>query len=121
MYKMELKTSEKVLLINMSGFMTRTESLGCVKELENKIKEVNPTQYNIVVDADGLKTSSPELVGHMEKALDMISNTPFKMRFSILPKDIIATSQVKRVGRVDDKFKDTIFVGSYEEALDLIG
>ena len=117
MYKMELKTNEKIFLITIGGFMTEEESISFIAEMKKNIKNINPTQYNIVVDSRELKTSSPQLVGLMEEAMTLLTTTPFKTRYSIMPKNIIATSQVKRVSKENNKFNDTIFVESYEEIL----
>ena len=115
MYKIELKTNGKILLINMSGFMTQEESISYIKELKKNIKDISPTQYSIVVDSRELKTFSQQLLGSIEESMSLITNTPFKKRYTIIPKSIIATMQIKRVGMGINKYNDTIFVESYEE------
>lgn len=117
MYKMEIKTNEKVFLITMSGLMTEKESVSYIEELEKNIKAINPTQYSIVVDTRELKTTSQQLIGLMEQAMELITNTIFKKRYSIMPKSLVATMQVKRVAKEDNKFNDSIIVESYEEVL----
>lgn len=120
MYTMELKENEKVFLITMSGLMTEEESRSYIDEFKKKIKTMNTHKYNIVVDAKELKTSPQELTGLMEQAMDLITNTPFKTRYSVMPKSAVATSQVKRVARKETEFDDTIFAESFEEVLRML-
>jgi len=117
MYKMELKTNGKILLINRSGFMTQEESISYLEELKKNIKNICPTEYSIVVDSRELKASSQQLLVSIEEAMSLIAVTPFKKRYSILPKSIIATMQINRVGMGINKFNNIIFVESYEEIL----
>lgn len=117
MYKMELKNNEKVFLITMGGFMTEKESIDYIEELGKVIKTIDPAKYSIVIDSRELKTSSQQLIGYIEQAMELITNTPFKKRYSIIPKNVIATFQIRRIVKKDDKFNDTILVESYEEIL----
>lgn len=120
MYKMELKTNDKIFLITISGMMTEKESISYIEELKKNIRSINPVQYSIVIDSQELKTSPQGLIGLIEEAMSLIVNTPFKKRYSIMPKSAIATSQIKRIGREDDEFSDTIIVESYKEVIKLI-
>lgn len=120
MYKMEVKTNERILLITMSGLMTEKESLAYIEELNKNIKRINPTQYSMVVDTRELKASPQNLINLMEQAMELITTTPFKRRYSIMPKSAVATMQVKRVSKEDNKFNDTIFVEAYEDVLKAI-
>lgn len=120
MYTMEIKSKERIFLITMSGFMTEEESLAYIKEYKEKIKSINSSEYNIVVDGKELKTTSQKLIGLIQEAQNLIANTPFKQRYSIMPKSTISTSQIKRVSSENKVFDDTIFVESYEEVLKLL-
>ena len=71
MCKVELKKDERVFLITMSGSITE-KYIGEVKE---NIKEINPIQYNIVVDSRSLNINEYYIVGKM---MEMINEIPFK-------------------------------------------
>lgn len=118
MYTIELKTN--LLLITMSGVMTQEESISYIEELKKNIKEISPIDYNIVVDSRKLKKISQELSESWEQTISLINSTPFKKRYSIMPKDMIATMQGMRVGIVNNEINNTIFAESYGELLKLI-
>lgn len=120
MYRMELRANEKVLLITMRGLMTKVESLEYLEELKTYIRCINPKQYNVVIDTSELKTTPQNLIDLMEKAMEIITNTPFKKRYNIMPESIIAKSQVKRIAREYNTFFNTVYVNSYNEILDSI-
>jgi hypothetical protein len=67
-----------------------------------------------------LKTSPQELTGLIGQAMELITNTPFRMRYSIMPKSVVATLQVRRVAREDTEFSDIIFAESYEKVLHML-
>jgi hypothetical protein len=89
--------------------------------LEKNIRKINPSKYSLIIDARELKASPQKSIDLMEQAMKIITVTPFKNRYSITPESLIATSQIKRVGRGNDRFGDMIFVESYEEVLGLVG
>lgn len=76
MCNLEIKQTEKIFLVTMSGSMTGKESLEYIEELEKKIKSINPVKYNIVVDSRKLKTSQHSF-GIVGKVMELISSTPF--------------------------------------------
>jgi hypothetical protein len=118
---MELKTDEKIFLITMEGFLTLNESISYIGELRKNIRKFNPSKYSLVIDAKELKASPQRSIGMMEEAMKIITTIPFKNKYSITPESLIAASQIKRVGRGNDKFCEMIFVESYEEVLGLAG
>lgn len=115
MYTMELKTN--LLLITMSGFITQEEGISYIDELKKNIKNICPTEYNIVIDSRKLKNSTEESRASREQVMSIINITPFKKCYSIMPKDIIATIQGSEVGILNDGFNDTIFAESYAQLL----
>lgn len=77
MCNLELKTNEKTFLITMSGLITEAESLDYIVELEKNIKNINPDQYNIIVDSRKLNTAQ-YLFDMVAIIMEMITSTPFK-------------------------------------------
>jgi len=120
MYKMELKTNAKILLINMDGFMTQEEIISFIEEFKNNLKDIISNQYSIVVDSRELKAFPQQLLGNMKEAMSLITITPFKKLYTIMPKSLITTMQIKRVGMGVKKLNDIINVESYEEILESI-
>lgn len=120
MYTIEIKTTEKIFSVVLSGFMKESESREYLEEFKKKIKTIKPSDYFAIVDTKELHTASQDLVELMQEAQELIVNTPFKARCSIMPKNILAQSQIKRVGVDEAIFDNTIFAESYDEALRLL-
>jgi hypothetical protein len=117
MYKIEIVPTKNLFIVTMSGFMKEDESKAYLDEFRRKLRTITPSNFNIVVDTHELITASKNLTDLMKEAQELIVRTPFKKRYSIMPKSIIATSQIKRVGKDDEVFKNTTFAESYEDVL----
>jgi len=119
MYKLEFKENEKVFLVTMSGLMTKKEIMSYITEFKKKIKNFNPTEYNIVLNIKELEAflHDFDLIDLMEKAITLIINAPFKARYNTMPKSAVAAWQMERIGKKNTSFYDTIFTESYEEVL----
>lgn len=114
MYKLELKANERILLITIKGLLTESESIEYIKELKKNTRSIDPVEYCLVANLRELKASPQKLRSFMEEAIAYIAATKFKKRYCIIPESVIACSQLKRIGKRDDKF---IFVQSYESIL----
>ena len=114
MYKLELKTSEKVFLIAMSGLISKEEGEECLNDLQRKLKTFNTSEYYLVVDTQELKASTQDSVDNIKNTIELFVKTPFKGRYNILPKSVITDLQAKRASG-NDMFNKIIPVKSYEE------
>jgi hypothetical protein len=119
MYKMELKTNEKIFFITMSGFFSKEEGNKYLMDLPNKLKTFNNSDYNVVIDTQELKASSQDCVDQIKKGIELIVSAPFKGRYNIISKNLITNVQANRVGK-DVNFSKINVVKSYEEVLELI-
>lgn len=117
MYKIELKTKEKIFLIAIEGQAAEKEIISYVNDLKTKIMKINPTDYYVVTDLRKLVTSPQNFTMLMEQSIKLIADTPFIKRYSIMPESATASMQLKRVGNQADKF---IFIESYEKVLQSI-
>jgi hypothetical protein len=116
MYKMELKTNEKVFLITMSGFFSKEESNKYLIDLSNKLKTFNKSEYHVVIDTQELKASAQDCLDQIKRGIEIITATPFKGCYNIASKNVITNAQASRVGK-DVNFSKINMVQSYEEVL----
>jgi hypothetical protein len=114
MYKIELKTNEKVLLITMSGLISKVEGETCFFDLKKRLRTFNTSEYCLIIDTQELKASKQDSVDNIKNIVELFVWKPFKVRYNIIPKSIIATLQAKKVVK-SRIFRKIIPVKSYEE------
>lgn len=119
MYEIKIDENDKIFSVKMSGFMTESESRSYIEEFKRTVKGIIPSNYAMLVDIRDLHTTSQSLLGLMKEAQDLAAGTPFRARYSIMPENVIANLQVKRIGDDGDVFDGNILVGSYEQAVEL--
>ncbi len=117
MYIIKVDEKEKVFSIIMSGFMTESESKAYIRDFKLNVRSILPSQYSIIVDTQDMKTASQNLIPLMLEAQELIVTTPFKKRYSIMPKSAVAEGQIERVGKEDNVFDNTILAQSYDEVI----
>lgn len=114
MYKLEVRSNEKVFLITMSGCVLKDEGQQYLIELSKRLRVFNTSEYCLVIDIQELKATTQDSVDKVKNCIELLITTPFKERYSILPKSSIAVLQVMRlVG--SDMFNKIIPVKYYEE------
>lgn len=122
MYRVEIEESEKVFLVTMSGIMTKPEIMAYIDEFKKKTKRLNPAEYSIVLNIQELEVVPGDfnVTDLMEQAVILTINVPFKMRYNTMPKSVVATWLIEKIGKKDTSFYDTIFTESYGEVLKLL-
>lgn len=114
MYKLEIKSNEKVFLITMGGLISKQEGKQYLVELIEKLKTFNTSQYYLVVDTQELKASTQDSVDNIKNYIELLITTPFKERYNIVPRSSITALQAKRLVK-NDMFSKIIPIRSYEE------
>ena len=69
MYKMELKTNEKIFLITTSGFISQDEGNNYLVDLVAKVKTFNNSEYHIIIDTQELKASGQGSTEGIKKSI----------------------------------------------------
>lgn len=116
MYRMEVKNMNKTFFILAEGFFTMEEGQEFASEYQTKVNSIEPQEFTLIVDAKGVKPSSPEVADALQKVMGMYINVPFKKRFMVNLDSSIAQSQVQRLGKSIPGFDLIEFVDSSEEA-----
>jgi len=114
MFKIQIDSSKKVFKVEASGFLTKDDLVSYIDDFKKNLKNINPSQFALVVDAREQKALAPDAAGLIGDVLKMYSETPFKKRFSVVLDSAVAMSQVKRVAK--DSVDNFIMVDSVEEA-----
>lgn len=116
MYRMEVNNSNKTFFILAEGFFTMEEGQKFAGEYQTKVSSINPPEFTLIVDAKGVKPSSPEVAEALQSVMGMYINVPFKKRFMVKLDSSIAQSQVQRLGKSIPGFDLIEFTDSSEEA-----
>ncbi|KLU65263.1 hypothetical protein DEAC_c28150 [Desulfosporosinus acididurans] len=118
MYNLQLKPNEKVFLITMGGLIKQQESHNYMEELLKKLKTFNTSEYYLVLDTQELQASPQDMLDEEKKGIELLVKTPFKGRFNIASKTLIANMQAKRIA--GDTLKLITTVHSYDEFVSII-
>lgn len=116
MYKLEIKSSEKVFLITMGGLISKQEGEEYLVDLFGKLKTFNTSEYYLIIDTQELKASAQDSVDNIKNAIELLATASFKRRYNIVPKSSITESQAKRVAK-NDMINKIIPIKSYKEIL----
>ncbi len=117
MYRMEVNTANKTFYIFAEGFFTMEEGQKYAGEYQTKVSSFKPEEYNLIVDAKGVKPSSPEVAEALQSVMGLYINVPFKKRFMVKLESSIAQGQVQRLGKSLPGFDLIEFVDTSDEAL----
>ncbi|WP_088225495.1 hypothetical protein [Desulfosporosinus sp. FKB] len=118
MYNFQLKPTEKVFLITMGGLINKQESHQYMEDLLKKLLTFKTFEYYLVLDTQELKASTQDMLDEEKKGIELLVKTPFKGRFNIASKTLIANMQAKRIA--GDALKQITTVQSYDEFVSII-
>lgn len=115
MFNFNVNQSKKAIFVTVEGYFSESDALAYLAEYQKTVKSVVPSQYILVVDGRGQKTTAQDVVAEMQQAVDMYLSSGFKKVFIVNPSSPTAKMQVKRL-RDYDKVN---FIDTPEEALQL--
>lgn len=118
-YEITLKTNskgEKVLHCYGEGFFQMADAQGYVDALKSEIAKINPATTCLLVDSEASKPAAPDVIPLLVECTKLFHATPFKTKYYVEDKNVIAGNQKKRT---DDLgfFATLTFVGSAAEVL----
>lgn len=119
MYSFEVNTKKKYLLAKVEGMMKIADAENYTKDLSDKIKSINPSEYAFIMDGTQQKAILPEVIPYLKKAIELYINTPFKKRIYLELASAVASNQVKRVGE-NPLAEHFDVANSIEEAIKMI-
>ncbi len=120
-FKMDIDKVKKVMVAFAEGFFSMDQGIQFCEEFTRAANECSiDGDYVLIVDAKGVKPSTPEVTKALNDALALYAsdNFKFKKRFMVKLDSVITQSQVSRLAKNIPGFNDKItFVSSKEEAL----
>lgn len=119
MYNIKIDEIEKIFYVSASGMISKDEGQELLDDLKNRIKKMNTSNYNLIVDSLEVKVSLPDSTEVLGKVLDIYAITPFRKKVYVVPESAITASQNKRMGG-GGFYNEIISVTSYQKALDEI-
>lgn len=117
MYKMEIKTAEKIFFIEIAGFFKMEDAKQYMEDFKKNLMRIpNPRDYHLVIDAKEQKTVPQDVQALLEEAIALYVATPFKSHHTVMFNSAISKSQIMRAG--NSAFANTFtFHDTVEEAL----
>lgn len=114
MFKFEKKQAEKVLVITVGGFMKPDEAEAFLKEYEENVNSIKPSEYNLIIDSTDLSVSKQDMLPVLEGCFNLYMSNGFKTILMINPSSVIAKSQMQKLAQSISY--TGIFMDSLEEA-----
>lgn len=102
MFEITTDQSKKIFIVKVGGFFLPEEGAAFLSQYQDKLKNINPKDYNLIVDGTELKTSKVEMLPVLEKCMELYKSTGFKAMFGVRPESPTASMQLEKV------CKDTI-------------
>ncbi|GAA0176614.1 hypothetical protein SH2C18_00020 [Clostridium sediminicola] len=119
-YEMIVDHNKKVFIAFAEGFFSMEQGERFCKEFIQKSNALPANEYNLIVDAGGVKPSTKEVAEALNNAIKLYIEGPFKKRFVVKLSDFIGQSQFVRLGKTRPGFDKLTFVSSKDEAYTLL-
>lgn len=123
-YEMHIEKDKKIFRAYAEGFFSMEDGAGFTNDFIEKSKGLS--DFTLIVDARGVKPSTPEVAAALGNAIRMYIQTPFKARYIVRQESAVGHMQSKRltksiVAELDLPNNTIEYVDSKEIAYDLIG
>ncbi|WP_308462449.1 hypothetical protein [Clostridium weizhouense] len=103
------------LLLKAEGMFSKEDAETCINDTINIFKELNTSEFILVIDNIGLKMGFPDT----KKLYDVLANiyleTKFKRKYILMPKNDIAGVQIKKSN--NRFFNEVKIISNINEAL----
>ena len=123
-FKMEVDSGKKVLIAFAEGFFSMEQGLAFTEAFIDAAHKVSKYgDYSLVIDAKGVKPSTPDVSQALGKAMALYVSDDFIFRKRFMTKltSAIAQVQVERLAKGIPGFSSkATFVDSKEEALKML-
>ncbi|HEX3047443.1 MAG TPA: hypothetical protein VHY08_22010 [Bacillota bacterium] len=119
MLKIEFLEEKKILHVFTGGFIQRDEGLDILNKLKQTFQSMDTSKYYFILDSGEFKAAFQKDLDVLEEILELYAKTPFLKKFFILPENILAKIQAKKLDKTNLP-NDIIEVNSYEEVLSMI-
>jgi hypothetical protein len=85
MYTIRVNTYAKIFSVVMKGTLTTTEGRSFAAEFQNEVKNIEPSDYALLIDTQELDIVPGGECGVAERMCGMTMTTPFKACYSFSP------------------------------------
>ncbi|MCT4619697.1 MAG: hypothetical protein N4A62_09960 [Marinisporobacter sp.] len=97
--------SKKTFTILLKGFWSPETVDALIKNYHVETKKIKVSNYSIIVDANGLKTSKMDMTPLMGKCMQMYFDTGFNQVFLVEPESPTSAIQMKSALKAFPKLK----------------
>lgn len=114
MFKFEKKQAEKALVITVGGFMKPDEAEAFLKEYEENVNSIQPSEYKLIIDSTDLAVSKQDMLPVLEGCFNLYMSNGFKKILMVNPSSVIAKNQMQKLAQSISY--TGIFMDTMEEA-----
>jgi anti-anti-sigma regulatory factor len=97
MFEMNVNSQKKVFIIKVAGFIQEEEAKKFMEAYNKNINSFKASEYSLILVADELSASKPEMIPALEGVVNLYKSTGFKNYYSTTPKSAVTSMQLKRV------------------------
>lgn len=83
MFKMTLNQKDGILVISYSGYFTVYDAKLFQRELEQKIRNIKPEEYVLVIDMHDIRLSKQDLAPLLDEIKKTYLDAPFRYIFAV--------------------------------------
>jgi hypothetical protein len=120
MFRMDINKEDNVFFIYAEGYFSVKEGENYIQNFLRIVKEINPSEYNFILDGRYCKISTPEVAERLKMMMQIFVDTPFRKKIAIYQLNPVARKQIENLGRQVAGFESFIFVDTLQEAMSLI-
>ena len=115
MFEMKVNSQKKAFIIKVGGFFQEEEAKRFMKSYNENINSFKASEYSLILVADELSVSKPEMIAALEGIVNIYKSSGFKNYYSTTPKSAVTKMQLKRVA--DNCGMNIVFEPTIEDVL----
>lgn len=111
MFEMKVDSQKKAFVIKVGGFFQEEEAKKFLEAYNKNINSFKASEYCLVLVADELSVSKPEMIPALENIVNLYKSSGFKSYYSTEPKLAVTKMQLKRVAsncKMNINFEPTV-------------
>lgn len=111
MFEMKIDSQKKAFIIKVGGFFQEEEAKKFLEDYNKSVNSFKASEYSLVLIADELSASKPEMIPALEGIVKLYKSSGFKSHYSTDPKLAVTKMQLKRVANncgMDIAFEPTL-------------
>lgn len=99
MAQFEVDSKNKTFIITLKGFVKTGGADTFVDDLKEAVSQINPKQFNLVVDSTELRTFKPDILPVLENSYRLYMSFGFNDILMVKPQKVTPRLQLRRIAK----------------------